>query len=140
MPKGANVSFTTAKIISNALFGLTFGLLAGSVSAAEYRDVENVAPDSAQNLSLGLRGTDTTLTAIPRRRVLRGALAARSPFWRDSEMEFRFRAYDFNRENATTTISEASAVGTELTVRSGKWRERLSLAATWHTYLRCDDS
>ena len=40
---------------------------------------------------------------IPRKRVLRDALARRSPFWRDAEVDFRFRAYDFRRDDVIAT-------------------------------------
>ena len=120
------------------LIGVTFTVLADSASGAEYRDLENVAPDSAQAVTLGLEDIDQPQRILPRRNILRDRLAHRGPFWRDAKVEFRFRAYDLDRDIGGIAVAEGSAVGTELTLRSGKWRERISLTATWHTSIGID--
>ena len=55
--------------------GVSLTVLAGSTSASEYRDLENVAPDSAQAVTLGLEDIDQPLRILPRRYILRDRLA-----------------------------------------------------------------
>ena len=101
--------------------------------AAEYQEVENVAPESAEEAPVGLEKIAKALEWRPRHEFFRGALAKASPFWRDSSLDLGVRVYDFRRENGIESISEAFAAGTELTFRSGKWRDRLSTVVSWHT-------
>jgi hypothetical protein len=101
--------------------------------AVEYRDAEVVPPQTAQESSLGMEDTDRPRRLLPRRYVLTELLAHRGAFWADSGVELRLRAYDFTREIDGTTVSDAAALGTELTFRSGRWQDRVSVLASWHT-------
>ena len=106
---------------------------AASIRAAEYQRVENLAAESAEEASIGLQDIDKTPEKRPRRQLLQDALADAPPFWRDSSLDFGLRVYDLERENGLESLAEASAVGTELTFRSGKWRDRLSTVVSWRT-------
>jgi outer membrane OprD family porin len=103
-----------------------------SAFPAEYQENEDIAAESAEESAAGLRNLSTALSR-PRRRLLRDALSERSPFWEDSELELNLRLYDFERENGEEVISEALAIGTELTFRSGQWKDVLSAVLSWHT-------
>lgn len=106
--------------------------------AIEYQEAENIAPESAEVATVGVQAVDEARVWLPRRGLLHDALAKRSPFWRDSALDFGVRAYDLQRENAVESIAEAFAAGTELTFRSGQWRERLSTVLSWHTSFKID--
>ena len=110
-------------------------LLSTSATAVEYRDAETVPPETAQESSLGLEDTERPRRLLPRRYVLRDQLAHRGPFWADSTVELGLRFYDFTRENGGTRIADATAVGTALSFRSGRWQDRISVGVTWHTSL-----
>jgi hypothetical protein len=101
--------------------------------AAEYQKLENIAPESAQEATFGMQDSDDILTSQPKRGFLINALATRSPFWSDSSIDLGIRVYQLRRENAMEEIAEASAAGTQLTFRSGKWRERVSTVVSWQT-------
>ena len=100
---------------------------------SEYQQAENLAPESAETAPLSLDGFHEALKKGPMRRVLRERFAKAPPFWRDAELDFGLRIYDFRRDNGIETIADSLAAGTELTFSSGKWRERLSTVITWHT-------
>ena len=112
--------------------------LAAVTLAAEYQQLEDIAPESAEEASTGLRDIIRTRERGPRRQLLRDALADASPFWRDSSLDLGMRVYDFDRENGEQSIAEAFAAGTELSFRSGKWRDRLSTVVSWHTSFAID--
>jgi hypothetical protein len=99
--------------------------------AAEYQKLENIAPESAEEATFGLQGSDGILTRRPKRGFLHNALAKRSPFWSDSSIDINIRGYEFRRENAIESIAETVAVGSQLTFRSGKWHERVSTVFSW---------
>ena len=100
---------------------------------SEYQQLENIAPESAEELSVGLDAIDKPPERRPSLELLRDVLAKRSPFWRDSSLDLGIRVYDFQRESGVESLAEAIAVGTDLTFQSGKWHDRLSLAVSWHT-------
>ena len=106
--------------------------------AAEYLALENLAAESAEEASIGLQDIDKAPEKRPRRQLLRDALGDAPPFWRDSSLDLGLRVYDFERENGVQSIAEAFAVGTDLTFRSGKWRDRLSTVVSWHTSFAID--
>jgi len=120
-------------VLIRALISSIVALLGTSALAVEYRDAETVPPDTAQESSLGLEDRDRSRRLLPRRYVLTDVLAHRGPFWADSAVELGLRAYDFTRDSDGERVSDATALGTALTFRSGKWRDRLSMLATWHT-------
>ena len=105
---------------------------------AEYQQVENVAPESAEAAPVSLEAIHEALKKGPVRRVLRERFSKKPPFWRDASLDFRLRVYDFRRDNDIETIADSLAVGTELTFSSGKWRKRLSTVVTWHTSFGID--
>ena len=109
---------------------LTFG--------SEYQALEDIAPESAEEMAVGLDRVAEPPKERPRLGLLRDVLAKRSPFWRDSSLEGRVRMYDIQRESGIETLAEAFAVGTELTFESGKWRDRLSTTVSWHTSFGID--
>jgi len=115
-------------------------LLAVATLAEEYQQVENIAAESAEEASVGLQDITSGEETRPMLRLFRGYLAEASPFWRDSSLVLSTRGYAFQRENSVESIAEESAVGTELTFRSGKWRDRLSTVMSWHTSFAVDNS
>jgi hypothetical protein len=113
-------------------FALGLAVSHSAVIAAEYQELETIAAETAQESSVGMEDLDQE-PERPKRQFLMGALSEMSPFWRDSSAELNLRLFDFKRENGEETISEALAIGTELSYSSGKWRERISTVVSWHT-------
>ena len=122
-----------ARIRGQLICAVALYLPVAATLAAEYQEVENVAPESAEEAPVGLEKIAKALEWRPRHEFFRGALAKASPFWRDSSLDLGVRVYDFRRENGIESIAEAFAAGTELTFRSGKWRDRFSTVVSWHT-------
>ncbi len=116
---------------TSVIVALTF--LVSAAKASEYQVSENLAAVSAQEVFLGLDGIDKEKERRPSRQIFEDLLAQASPFWRDSVIDLRLRAFDFQRDNDIMTIADAFAVGSELTFASGKWRDKWSLVGTWHT-------
>ena len=114
-------------------------LLAAATLAEEYQQVENIAAESAEEASVGLPDIPSGRDKRPMLRLFRNSLAEASPFWRESSLVLGVRVYDFQRKNSVESIAEESAVGTELTFRSGKWRDRLSTVVSWHTSFAIND-
>jgi hypothetical protein len=106
-------------------FALGLAVSHSAVIAAEYQELETIAAETAEESSVGMEDLDQE-PERPKRQFLMGALSDMSPFWRDSSAELNLRLFDFKRENGEETISEALAIGTELSYSSGKWRERIS--------------
>ncbi len=102
-------------------------------NAAEYLLDENLAPESAQENPLALGAIAIEPESSPRRSVLNLDFTEAAPIWRDSESLLKFRVYDFDRDDGSSDISEAFTAGSELAITSGKWRDRFTLSATWHT-------
>jgi hypothetical protein len=48
------------------------------------------------------------------------------------------RLYDLARDDGIEPIADGTAIGTELTHSSGKWRDRISTVVTWHTSFGAD--
>jgi hypothetical protein len=114
-------------------------LLAVTTLAEEYQQVENIAAESAEEASVGLQDIPSGEEKRPMLRLFHDSLAEASPFWRESSLVLSMRGYDFQRKNSVESVAEESAVGTELTFRSGKWRDRLSTVVSWHTSFAVDD-
>jgi hypothetical protein len=127
-------------VLPQACSGNLFRVLAtllclgiGTLHAAEYQLNEDIAPETAQEASLGLDSIASDAESPPRRSLLNVGFEDASPFWRDSESVLDFRVFDFDRDSGLGDLSEATAAGTELSFTSGKIRDRLSLSATWHS-------
>jgi hypothetical protein len=99
--------------------------------SAEYLTNETIAAQSAEDL-------DTMMSEFaeiepPRRRAFL-RFQEGNPFFRDTDIHFDFRGYDFDRTDGNgETISQAFALGGELSYLSGQWKDRLSVAASWYT-------
>ena len=105
---------------------------------SEYLQLENIAPESAEEIAGGLEDVTRPPRERPRLELFRGVLDKASPFWRDSSLEGSVRVYDFQRESGVQPLAEAIATGTELTFQSGKWRDRFSGTFSWHTSFGID--
>ena len=97
----------------------------------EYLTNETTAAESVTEL-------ETSLTQIisPERLERAGCwrLPDTGPFLNDSQTKFNFRAYDFERTDGFgATQSQASTLGGELSFESGRWKDTLSVAASWYT-------
>lgn len=101
--------------------------------ATEYQQAENVAAESAEEAAIGMADMDERPARFQRLQLLRDVLQEAPPFWSGASLELGLRMYDFRRDNGVETVSEALAAGTELSFSSGKWRDRLSVGASWHT-------
>jgi hypothetical protein len=98
--------------------------------AQEYLRDETVAPESADEIA----GSAIDIAEPERvRRPIRRLLQDSGPLWRDSQFDFDLRGYDFVREDELSTLSEAFAIGGELSFRSGRYKDRLSFGASWFT-------
>ena len=97
----------------------------------EYLTNETTAAESVAE-------TETSLTQIisperPRREGI-WRLPDTGPFLNDSQTEFKFRGYDFERTDGFgVTQSQASTLGGDLSFESGRWKDTLSVAASWYT-------
>jgi hypothetical protein len=119
------------------LFGLFAALiiliLPTMALSTEYQRAEEIAAASAEDAPAGLEDIERVPRVRPVRTLLGDVLKDAPPFWRDSSFELGIRTFDFLRENGIEPIAEATAVGTELAFRSGKWRDRISTVISWHT-------
>ena len=114
---------------------LMLGAMIGFAPAAavEYQQDERVAADSAEETDAGLDAIGAVPETRPSRTLLRDQFTDLPPFWRDSELDFKVRVFDLDREDSQITTREAFAAGTELTFRSGTLADRLSAVVSWHT-------
>jgi hypothetical protein len=108
-------------------------LLVRPVFGADYQDAEEIAPESAQESSVGLQRLDERPLLGPARQLFRDALADAPPYWRDTRASIKFRTFDFQRDDGELEIGDALAAGFELGVQSGKWRKAFSFELSWHT-------
>ena len=108
-----------------------FALWSITARAAEYQRDEAIAPESAEKVDSPLR--DGIRERRKRRRqILDKWLETAPAFWRDSKIDLGMRFYDFEREDGDTTLSEALTGGGEFSFTSGRWRERISIGASWY--------
>lgn len=107
--------------------------LPAAIQASEYQDAEQVAPESAQESSVGLQPIEERLFDMPSRKVLEGLFSDAPPFWRDSTSNLKLRTFDFRRNVGNERTRDALATGFALGIQSGKWREAFSVFLTWHT-------
>ncbi len=105
----------------------------GIVLASEYQRTEEIAPESAEDAPVALEDIEKYRRPRPGPALLKDVLKDAGPFWRNSEFELGVRTFDFQLEDGSGLIAEATALGTELVFQSGKWRERLSTVVSWHT-------
>ena len=82
---------------------LTFLMCAAK--ASEYQVAENLAAGSAEETLLGLDGIDKEKEHRPSRQILKDLWEQAPPFWRDSALDLRLRAFDFQRENGSMPIA-----------------------------------
>lgn len=120
------------KTIRRFLFGALLSIPTLAV-ATEYQDSEQVAPESAQESSVGLERIEERLRLGPSRTVLRDLFKNAPPYWRDTTASVKLRTFDFRRDDGDERSRDALATGFELGIESGRWRERFSFSATWHT-------
>jgi len=128
------------RILNQFLCTAVLFLLAAASFAEEYQQVENIAAESAEEASVGLQDISSGEEKRPMLRLFGESLDGAPLFWRDSSLVLSTRVYRFERESNEETIAEESAVGTELTFRSGKWLDRLSTVVSWHTSFAVDNS
>ncbi len=112
---------------------LVSGLRTGTLYAAEYLLDQTIAPESVLEVPLAMGTIADDVASPPRRTVFNTDFSDAAPFWRDSESLLDIRVYNFERDDGSADLSEALAAGSDLTVTSGKWRNRFSVGATWHT-------
>jgi hypothetical protein len=117
---------------------MLLGLSSTDALATEFQVLENIAAESAEQSPTSIQDIDESPESLVRRGLLHGALADASPFFRDSSLEFDVRLYDLERDDGIERIADGTAIGTELTHRSGKWRDRISTVVTWHTSFGAD--
>ena len=117
---------------------IPLALGAGYASAIEYQTAEDIEPETAERAAVGVPDVQDSRVNLPRRRVIRDILADRSPFFSDSSLYLGVRAYDLRRDDDGERVAEGLAAGTELTYRSGVWRDRLSTVVSWHTSYAVD--
>ena len=113
------------------------GFVPIAIHAAEYQRDEEIAPESAEDLHSPMRDSIRNRPA-PLRRILGKRLENAPPFWRDAEGRLRFRLYDFERNNGDSTLSEAMAGGAEWQFSTGRWKDRISISASWYTSFAID--
>jgi hypothetical protein len=117
---------------------MLLGLSSTDALATEFQVLENIAAESAEQSPTSIQDIDEAPESLVRRGLLRGVLADASPFFRDGSLEFDVRLYDLERDDGIERIADGTAIGTELTHRSGKWRDRISTVVSWHTSFGAD--
>ncbi len=118
------VSALTALV---AMLGLALSSL---THAQEYLRDEATAAESAEDVGSGLQDL---VDGDEPRRLGRWRLQRGTTFWRDSELQVKLRSYDFERDDGSSTLSEAFTLGGEVSFRSGVWKDVLSVDAAWYT-------
>ena len=117
---------------------MLLGLSTTDALATEFQVLENIAAESAEQSPTSIQDIDESPESAVRRGLLHDALADASPFFRDGSLEFDVRLYDLERDDGIERIADGTAIGTELTHRSGKWRDRISTVVSWHTSFGAD--
>ena len=113
-------------------------LFINMANAAEYKLSENLPAESAHESPVALGNIGEEQEETPHRQLFDFHLNTNAPFWRDSVTTLDFRVMDFARDHGNNDRREAFAAGSELAFSSGKWQDRLSLSATWHTSIGID--
>ena len=84
--------------------------------AAEYIDVETPAPESATDISgpldYAFRSPPISERLLMHR--LKRKLDGLPAFWRDTQLDYQLRAYDFQRRNSASDKREARVIGGSL--------------------------
>ncbi|MDJ0941571.1 MAG: OprD family outer membrane porin [Woeseiaceae bacterium] len=111
---------------------VVFAFCAEVGNAGEYGRAENVAPESAEDVQLGLDELDEELE-LPAYTLAEDGFGREYPFWADSQLSLNVRAFDFDRVTGLGPLEQVFEVGTELAFESGKFDERWSVGASWHT-------
>ncbi len=100
--------------------------------AAEYKDAEDTAPksvDDIDNMLENIAGT-ILLARTPVIDAIDEWRRKRGPFWRDGNVKFNFRTMDFEGEIGNFFETQAWAAPGEIAYRSGQWRDFLTLGAS----------
>ncbi len=102
------------------------------LKAAEYKDAENTAPKSVDDMSNTLEDIAGTIL-LARTPVIDAIDEWRNeqgPFWRDGHVKFNFRTMDFESEIGNIFKTQAWAAPGEIAYRSGQWRDFLTIGAS----------
>jgi hypothetical protein len=121
--------------ITAAIAALSFFLALPRITvAAEYQRAEQTAPTSAEEIDNTLDKIAVDFVRDPRVvfKQLDEWRQTRGPFQRDGQVKFDFRTYNFDATRAADQNPQAWAAGGQLSYRSGKWRDFLSVGAAWY--------
>ena len=122
---------------------LVLGLVFSQVcEGAEYIGVEDTAPTSADEIESPLdnliqefeRDPWVVFPGIDEWRQSRG------PFFRDSQLAFNFRSYDFEAAQSDGSEQQAWVGGGEIAFRSGKWRDLLIVGTSLYGSYEIDSN
>ena len=96
-------------------------IAANAAMATEYIRQESPQPASAQDLEVSIDHafTDKPLSERFLLTNVKGRLADKPEFWRDTKFYYDFRSYLFRRRNSSDNRPEASALGGVVGYRSG---------------------
>ena len=88
------------------LKGLVAGLLVFShaVYATDYADDEDVAAESAEDVTVGIDTKDEKQRFAPSRQIFRHALDNAPPFFKDTKGSFKIRTFDLARATKATRL------------------------------------
>jgi hypothetical protein len=109
-------------------------LVAMSAQSAEYQLSEEPPPESVEKIPepLGQLGEDFLRDPRVIFKPINDWRRTRGPFLRDGQLVFNFRTYYFDAEKPNGTDPRVWAGGGELAYNSGKWRDFLSVGASWY--------
>lgn len=110
-------------------------LLASPLLAQEYQESEDTAARSADEIDESLGTLGRVMQRGDPRVIFRDIddwRKDRGPFLRDGVIEYNFRTYYFEADREQVEPATWAAGG-ELAYRSGRWRDFLSVGASWYS-------
>lgn len=102
--------------------------------AQEYQRAEQTAPTTVAEIDSSLGNIARDFVRDPRAvfRPIEEWRKEQGPFFRDGQVKFDFRTYSFDATRAPEQEPQSWAAGGQLNYRSGRWRDVLSVGASWY--------
>jgi hypothetical protein len=111
------------------------------VHSTEYLRMNEGAPVSAEDIEtpigVSFKGEDDELADWLLLPGLKEKISDQAPFWRDSKLNYAFRAYSLDRRDSNEIKASAITAGGRLEYESGWWRN-LRISAGWYSSWEID--